>query len=126
MGNNPAIDDLEVLDNSSVEDNEKFSPVAEMANAIETILSEEHLNQKSNISYDNEQGLIEIDVLQSHFNKYYNRKLPSLIALSESKKEHVLSVGGYRSNQIVEIFKSIQTNIIASDMPVGNRLLGKR
>lgn len=122
---NPAIDDLE--DNPSLVSHEVHnSPVSDIAKAIETILSDEHQDQKTKISHENEEGLIGIDVIQAHMLKSFKYKFPSLEALKLSKQEHALSVDGYRSEQIVEIFKSIQTNIVSADIPLSNRLMGTR
>jgi len=122
----PALEDLEVTNLEVPLSDNKRNPIADIATAIETILSEEHLDQKTNITYENELGLIGIDVLQAHMLKSFKYQFPSLTAIKISKQEHVVSVGGYRSNQIVEIFKSIQTNIISGDGISGNRLLGRR
>lgn len=122
---NPVLEDLEVT--SGDNDNKKSSAMEDIASALETILSEEHFDQKTNISTDNEIGLIGIDVIQAHMLRSFKYEFPSLIALKSSKQEHAVSVGGLRSMQIVEIFKSIQTNIISADTSnIGNRLLGRR
>jgi len=122
---NPIIEDLECKEDKR-EGEHKSNAVADIANAIETILSEEHIDQKTIITSENEIGLIGIDVLQAHFLKSFKHSYPSLVALKMSKQEHAVSVGGKRSEQIVEIFKSIQTQIITSDIPLSQRLLGKR
>lgn len=122
--NNPVMADLE--DDIPSSSNPNKNIFADISMAIETILSEEHIDQKTNISYENEEGLICIDVLQAHMLRSFNYQFPSLQALKMSKQEHVLSVNGYRSNQIAEIFKSLQPNIISGDVPLSSRLLGKR
>jgi len=61
---NPVLDDLEVT--SGDNDNKKSNAMEDIASALETILSEEHFDQKTNISTDNEIGLIGIDVIQAH------------------------------------------------------------
>jgi hypothetical protein len=121
----PALEDLEVEIISSNDGTAKRSAVADIASAIETILSEEHIDQKTNLTSENEDGLICIDVLQAHFLRAFKYEFPSLVALKKSKQEHVLSVGGYRSTQIVDILKSLQTTIVSSDNPLSSRLLGR-
>jgi hypothetical protein len=124
---NPILADLEVSQTSeTISGEHKNSPVSDIAKAIEMILSEEHGDQKTNITEENEDGLICIDVLQAHMLRCFKYKFASLEALKQSKQEHALSVKGYRSEQIVEIFKSIQTQIITGDSPsIGKRLLGR-
>jgi len=128
---NPAVDDLEVsedIDNLNSSDS-KHNPIADIGQALETILSEEHFDQKTNITTENETGLIQIDVLQAHMLKSFNYEYPSLVALKDSKQQHAVSVKGYRSDQIVDIFKSLQTTIVSGDTTgtggIGRRLLGK-
>ena len=124
---NPVIADLELVNNMGNSDNlESRNIAADIASAIDTILSEEKFRQKTNITSENEDGLICIDVLQAHFNLCFKKDIPSLTALADSKREHAVSIGGYRSQQIVEIFKSMQTNIISSDSPLSSRLMGNR
>lgn len=122
---NPAVEEMEES-NEEINSSSKNSPISDIAKAIEIILSEEHQDQKTKITAENEDGLICIDVLQAHFLKSFKYSFPSLKALKESKQEHALSVDGFRSNQIVEIFKSIQTNIVTGDVPLGKRLMGNR
>jgi hypothetical protein len=125
--NNPAMEDLEADYEGSSETSSKSNPVADISQALETILSEEHLAQKVKITSENEMGLIQIEVLQAHFRRSFKGyEFPSLVALADSKRENVVSVDGWRANQIVEIFRSIQTNIIAGDLPLSSRLMGKR
>jgi hypothetical protein len=123
-GDNPAIDDLE--ENSTVQTGERHNtPFSDIAKAIETILSDEHADQKTNISQENKVGLIQLDTIQAHMMKSFSGyKFPSLDALKISMQEHSLSIDGYRSEQIVEIFKSIQPNIISGDVSTSSRLLG--
>jgi hypothetical protein len=128
MSDNPVTEDLEMDYSNSSEDTEvKKNAVAEIAAAIETILSEEHQDQKTNITSDNEIGLVGIDVLQATMQENFDYQYPALMALKQSKQEHVLSVGGYRSNQIADILKSLQASVISSDIPttVGRKLLGR-
>jgi len=101
------------------------SPISDIAKAIEEVLSE-HPDQKTNITPENEEGLIGIDVLQAHMLASFKYKFPSLSALKESKQEHALSVEGFRSKQIIDIFKSIQTNIVSGDIPLRQKLMGQR
>jgi hypothetical protein len=125
--NNPAMEDLEDNNEYSSESSNKSNPVADIAQALETILSDEHLSQKVKITSENEMGLIQIEVLQAHFARSFKGyRFPSLEALADSKRENVVSVDGWRAEQIVEIFRSIQTNIIAGDLPLSSRLMGKR
>jgi hypothetical protein len=129
---NPVMEDLEVsedIDNINSSDS-KNNPIADIGQALETILSEEHFDQKTNITNENETGLIQIDVLQAHMLKSFGYEYPSLVALKDSKQQHAVSVNGYRSDQIVDIFKSLQTTVISGDNLSGNtgirqRLLGK-
>jgi hypothetical protein len=122
----PALEDLEddIIDTNIIQP--KNSPVEDISNAIETILSEEHFNQKTNISQENEIGLIQLDVLQSHMLKSFNYEYPALSSLENSKQEHCVSVGGKRAEQIVDIFKSMITTIISDgSISPTSRLLGK-
>ena len=124
---NPAIDDLE--DNTISGDGEtrRVNPFEDLAKAVELLLADEHQDQKTKISQENKVGLIQLDVIQAHMMKSFaGYKFPSLEALKISMQEHSLSVDGYRSEQIVEIFKSIQPNIISGDVSNSSRLLGRR
>lgn len=123
---NPSIEELEesISSNST---GEKHNPVADIASAIETILSEEHIDQKTIISYEQEEGLIGLDVIQAHFYKSFNYTFPSLTALKDSKQEHAISVLGKGREQIVDIMRSLQPQIISSDgSNLTSRLLGRR
>jgi hypothetical protein len=123
---NPALADLEENEqNSSNEEIGKRNPVAEIAEALEAVLSN-NPDQKTNLTSENEQGLIALDVLQAHMKRSFNYEFPSLIALKISKQEHVLSVGGYRANQITEIFKTLQPQIVSTDAPLSSRLMATR
>jgi hypothetical protein len=127
---NPALDALENDDSSNNQNiNVKnSSPIADIADALELLLSEENADKKSNISSENEQGLIMVDVLQAHMKKSFNYQFPSLIALKTSKQDNVLSVGGYRSTQIVDVLKSIQTQVISGEIPtrgIKDKILGR-
>lgn len=126
MSDNPVLEDLEVNTVSGNNPSSDNNPIANIASALETIFSEEHIDQKTNLTSENEEGLICLDVLQAHFIRSFKYSFPALDELKRSKQEHVASVNGWRSLQIVEIFKSIQTNIISGDLPLGSRLLGKR
>jgi hypothetical protein len=121
---NPAIDDLEEGIVTAIGE-AHHSPFSDIAKAIETLLADEHADQKTNISQENKIGLIQLDTIQAHMLKSFNYKFPSLEALKISMQEHSLSVDGYRSEQIVDIFKSIQPNIISGDVSTSSRLLGR-
>jgi hypothetical protein len=124
--NSPALADLEEEQHSCSEnEQQKTNPVVEIANALENLFAN-NPDQKTNISPDNEQGLIMIDVLQAHMKKSFNYEFPALIALKQGKQDHVLSVGGFRSNQITEVFKTLQPNIVTTDAPLSSRLMGTR
>ena len=122
---NPIIDELEDSGFETGNFETGNNPMKDIVSAIETILSEEHFDQKTIISTENELGLIGIDVLQAHMQKSFKYAFPSLQALKESKQEHAVSVGGKRSEQIVEIFKSLQTQILTGEPSLTSRLLGK-
>ena len=124
MSDSPLEDEMEIKENSQKEN--KISPIGDMANAIDTVLSQENFDQKSNISAENIEGLITIDVLNAHMYKsFLGYEFPSLVALKQSKLTLAVSKDGYRSEQIVKILTSVQTNIIASDLPLSSRLIGK-
>lgn len=123
---NPAIDDLESSLDFDSDRSNKVSPMQDIANAIEALLSEEHCDQKTIINTENEIGLIQIDVIQAHMLKCFGTDFPSLTALKISKQEHAVSVGGKRSEQIVDIFKSMQTNIVTGEPSLTNKLMGRR
>lgn len=125
INDNPIIDDLEDNTLETVEGINNISPMKDLTSAIETILSEDHFDQKTIISNENEIGLIGIDVVQAHMLKSFKYEFPSLKALKESKQEHAVSVGGKRSEQIVDIFKSLQTQIVTGEPSLTKRLLGK-
>jgi hypothetical protein len=124
---NPILADLiEADENSSIIASNKNSPVEDIAKAIQVLL-DEYPDKNTKITSENEEGLIAIDVIQAHMMKSFKGyKFPALIALKESKQDHALSVDGFRFDKIVEIFKSIQTNIISGDSAsLKNRLLGR-
>lgn len=125
MSENPAIDDLEISLETPISNSNKTNPFADISSALETILSEDNFDQKTNINSDNEIGLIGLDVVQAYFTRHFKKEFAALTAIKDSKQTHVVSVGGYRSNQIFEVFKSLQTNIISGDVPLRNRFLGK-
>lgn len=126
MTSNPAIDDLECSTHSSLIEEKRGNPIGDIGDAIEKALSEQHFDQKTNITSENEDGLICIDILQAHFLRSFKYEFPSLAELKRSKQEHAVSVNGKRSDQIVEILKTIQSQIISSDLPLGNRLMRPR
>src|SRR4030067_261618 len=112
----PNLEDLETRENLIDDNNGKSNAVADIAGAIETILSEEHIDQKTIITSENEEGLIGIDVLQAHMATFFDGfTYPSLEALKMSKQEHAISVNGKGREQIVEIFKSLQAQVITGE-----------
>jgi hypothetical protein len=121
--NNPALEDLEETESSLNQGTKKENVFQELTNSVETMLNAEK-NDNTIISYDNEVGLIGIDVIQAHMKEFFGFEYPSLTALSISKKSLAVSVHGKRSEQKVEIFKSLQPNIITGDIPIQSRLLG--
>lgn len=121
--NNPAIADLE--DNSSsLNEGKKENVFKDITLSVETILDASK-DDNTILSYDNEIGLIGIDVIQAHMLKFFKWEYPSLVALKMSKQMHAVSVKGKGREQKVEAFKSLQTNIVAGDIPISSRLLGR-
>ena len=123
---NPLQADLEVVENNRISiAQEKNTPVEDIAKAIELLL-DKYPDKNTKITNEQEEGIIILDVIQAHMKRSFKYEFPSLIALKESKQDHALSVDGFRFEKIIEVFKSIQTNIISGDSgSLRNRLLGK-
>jgi hypothetical protein len=121
--NSPVIADLEIQ-SSNTASIAKDNPIEDIANGINILLDKEP-DQNTKITAENEEGLIGIDVLQAHMKASFGYEFPSLIALKKSKQDHALSVGGFRFEKIIEIFKNIQTSIISGETSLRNRLLGR-
>ena len=119
---NPILEDLEENDTQD-ENSSKKDIFDAIKNAIQALLDASD-NDKTIITGENELGLIGIEVLQAHMQKSFNYEFPSLKALAYAKQTYVVSVGGKRSEQIVDIFKSLQPNIVAGDLPLSSRLMG--
>ena len=124
--NNPALADLEENNSSLNPEKTKQNVFSDITLSVETIL-DANKDDNTILSNDNEVGLIGIDVLQAHMKKFFDFEYPSLLALKESKQLHAVSVHGEGRKQKVEAFKAFQTNVIAGDnLPIGQRLLGRR
>jgi len=123
---NPALSDLEENSSSLNQNNTKHDVFADITTSVETILDASK-DDNTILSYDNEVGLIGIDVIQAHMEKFFGFEYPALEALKLSKQMHAVSVKGKGREQRVESFKAFQTNVIAGDnIPLSSRLLGRR
>jgi hypothetical protein len=123
---NPALSDLEESNSSLSSVTKKQNVFSDITLSVETIL-DANKDDNTILSYDNEIGLIGIDVIQAHMKKFFNFEYPSLQALKISKQMHAVSVKGKGREQRVEAFKAFQTNVIAGDnLPISQRLLGRR
>lgn len=124
MTDSPVIDDMEEKDSENIE-YKNTNAVADLAEALEVVLSEKHFSQKSVLSTENIQGLIGLDMVQAHMLRSFGYSFPSLKVLKESKLELSVSKDGRGRDDIIEIFRSIQTNIVSGVESLGSRMLGK-
>jgi hypothetical protein len=121
---NPALEDLEEHSSSLNNDTKKQNVFSDITLSVETIL-DGNKDDNTILTYDNEIGLIGIDVIQAHMKEFFDFEYPSLKALKESKQMHAVSIHGKGREQKVEAFKAFQTNVIAGEIPLGQRLLGR-
>lgn len=129
MADNPIQEDLTFSVPINFKDEEvKRDPMMALANAVETILSDKNIEQKTKISGSNEIGLIQaeslIKYLKQKFPGIFDEESDVLIALCRQKRLNAVSVGGWRAEQIVKIFESVKSEFVTADIPMSRKYFG--
>ena len=97
--------------------------IKEMGNVIHT----RYPDKTSNISQENANGIIRVEVLNEYMNRNFGYEYESLKVLCSQKKVNVVSVKGWGIDKFIEAIKSIQASFEQMQMPEGimNRLRGR-
>jgi hypothetical protein len=83
-------------------------------------LLEKYPNKTSNLSNENINGLIQIDVLNTYMLKNFGYEYEVLNTLSRMKVERVVSTNGWGTDNLIKIIKGIQASFEQTELP--NRL----
>lgn len=83
-------------------------------------LHERYPERTSNITGENEKGLLKIDILNEYMKKNFGYQFETLNKLSIQKITRVVSVKGFGVEKLIEIIKGIQASFEQTEIP--NRL----
>jgi hypothetical protein len=129
MSDNPILEDMEFKPPTQLPLEERKDPMMALAQAVETILSDKNIEQKTKISSANEIGLIQcesvIKFIRQIFPEDFDIETDVLVELCRQKRLNAVSVGGWRADQIVKIFESVKSEFVTADIPIGRKFFGQ-
>jgi len=107
-----------LLDNDTDEDiikpqNNIKDVIAEIGKAI----FEKYPKKTSNLSNENIDGIVQAECLNEYMEKNFGYRYSVLDVLVKSKREYVISSGGYGIAAFIESIKSVQASIEQHEMP---------
>jgi len=128
---NSSTEDIEFSDTENTKENtqvkQSFSDaIRELKLAV---LGKNSNKKTSNHTYENEQGLIMIDVIRKYHSEVFGRNDNVLDMLTQSKIERTMSVHGYGLKMFKEVVHGINIGFEQHELPetgLLRRIAGKR
>lgn len=124
MGDNSVNESITIEDDSTESDNKNnFSDVI---NNMGEIIANKYPDKLTNLSDENINGLIRLDILVNYTHRNFNYEYNVLTTLRNKKEIRVLSKQGFLFEKLIEFVKSIQATFEQTQIPDGMRGLLRR